>query len=103
MGSRLEKKIIRSQDFKSLVKSKSYVSWLLSAITLLTYFSFILLVAFFPEVLGHKISDESIITIGIPIGVSIILLAFASTGIYIFIANKKFDQIEKIILKKNNK
>ncbi len=101
MGSRLEKKIINNQDFKSLVKKKSYVSWLLSAITLLTYFSFILLVAFFPEVLGHKISDESIITIGIPIGVSIILLAFASTGIYVFIANKEFDQIERIILKKN--
>jgi uncharacterized membrane protein (DUF485 family) len=101
MGSRLEKKIINNQDFKSLVRKKSYVSWLLSAITLLTYFSFILLVAFFPEVLGHKISDESIITIGIPIGVSIILLAFASTGIYVFIANKEFDQIERIILKKN--
>ena len=101
MGSRLEKKIINNQDFKSLIRKKSYVSWLLSAITLLTYFSFILLVAFFPEVLGHKISDESIITIGIPIGVSIILLAFASTGIYIFIANKEFDQIERIILKKN--
>jgi len=101
MGSRLEKKIINNQDFKSLIRKKSYVSWLLSAITLLTYFSFILLVAFFPEVLGHKISDESIITIGIPIGVSIILLAFASTGIYVFIANKEFDQIERIILKKN--
>ena len=101
MGSRLEKKIINNQDFKSLVRKKSYVSWLLSAITLLTYFSFILLVAFFPEVLGHKISDESIITIGIPIGVSIILLAFASTGIYVFIANKEFEQTEKKILKKN--
>jgi uncharacterized membrane protein (DUF485 family) len=52
-------------------------------------------------VLGLRISDESIITIGIPIGVSIILLAFASTGIYVFIANRKFDQTEKIILKKN--
>jgi len=101
MGSRLEKKIINDQDFRSLIRKKSYVSWLLSAITLLTYFSFILLVAFFPEVLGHKISDESIITIGIPIGVSIILLAFASTGIYVFIANKEFDQIERVILKKN--
>ena len=101
MGSRLEKKIINSEDFKSLVKRKSFVSWLLSAITLLTYFSFILLVAFFPEVLGHKISDESIITIGIPIGISIIILAFASTGIYVFIANKEFEQTEKKILKKN--
>ena len=101
MSSRLEKKIINDKNFKSLVKKKSYISWLLSAITLSTYFSFILLVAFFPEVLGHKISDESIITIGIPIGVSIILLAFASTGIYVFIANKEFDQIERIILKKN--
>ena len=75
MSSRLEKKIINDKNFKSLVKRKSYISWLLSAITLLTYFSFILLVAFFPEVLGHKISDESIITIGIPIGISIIILA----------------------------
>ena len=101
MGSHLEKKIINSEDFKSLVKKKSFVSWLLSTVTLLTYFSFILLVAFFPEVLGSKISDESIITIGIPIGVSIILLAFVSTGIYVYIANREFDQTEKMLLKKN--
>ena len=101
MRSHLEKKIISSKEFKSLVKKKSFVSWILSAITLLTYFSFILLVAFFPEVLGLRISNESIITIGIPIGVSIILLAFASTGIYVFIANREFDQTEKRILKKN--
>ena len=101
MGSSLEKKIISSKDFKSLVKKRSFVSWFLSTVTLLTYFFFILLVAFFPEVLGLRISDESIITIGIPIGVSIILLAFASTGIYVFIANREFDQTEKIILKKN--
>ena len=101
MGSRLEKKIISSKDFKSLVKRKSFVSWLLLAVTLLTYFSFILVIAFFPEVLGIKISDESNITIGIPIGVSIILLAFVTTGIYVFIANKEFDQTEKKILKKN--
>ena len=101
MGSRLEKKIISNKDFKSLVKKRSFVSWILSTVTLLTYFSFILLVAFFPEVLGIKISDKSIITIGIPIGVSIILLAFASTGVYVFIANREFDQTEKIILKKN--
>ena len=101
MGSRLEKKIIRSKEFKSLIKRKSFVSWILSAVILLTYFSFILLIAFFPEVLGFRISDESIITIGIPIGVLIILLAFASTGVYVFIANREFDQTEKIILKKN--
>ena len=101
MGSRLEKKIINSKDFKSLVKRKSFVSWFLSTVTLLTYFSFILIVAFYPEILGLKISDESIITIGIPIGVSIILLAFVSTGTYVYIANREFDQKEKIILKKN--
>ena len=101
MKSSLKKKIFNSKKFKCLVKKKSFVSWILSAITLITYFSFILLIAFFPEVLGAKISDKSIITIGIPIGVSIILLAFASTGTYVFIANKQFDKIEKSILKKN--
>jgi uncharacterized membrane protein (DUF485 family) len=95
-----KKKIIKSKEFKSLVKKKSFVSWFLTSITLITYFSFILLIAFLPEMLGSKISDKSIITIGIPIGVSIILLAFLSTGIYVFIANKELDKIEKIILKK---
>ena len=47
------------------------------------------------------ISDESIISVGIPIAVSIILLAFASTGIYVFIANREFDQTEQRILRKN--
>ncbi len=101
MRSRLEKNIIKSEDFKSLIKRKSFISWLLSSVTLLTYFFFILLIAFFPEVLGLRISNESIITIGIPVGVSIILLAFISTGIYVFIANREFDQTEKRILKKN--
>jgi|TARA_B100001750_G_C15295946_1_gene489779 uncharacterized membrane protein (DUF485 family) len=101
MESRAEKNIINSREFKSLTKRKSFVSWILSAVTLLIYFSFILLIAFFPEVLGIRISDESIITVGIPIGVSIILLAFASTGIYVFIANREFDQTEQRILRKN--
>ena len=100
MTPRFEKKIINSKDFKHLVKKRSFVVWILSSITLLTYFSFILVVAFFPKFLGLKISDDSIITIGIPIGVSIILLAFALTGIYVILANKEFDQIEKKILKK---
>ena len=95
MRSNLKKKIINSNEFRSLVKKKSLVSWVLSTITLLTYFSFILLVAFFPEILGIKISKNSVITIGIPIGVSIIILAFISTGIYVLIANKEFDQKEK--------
>ena len=101
MESRAEKNIINSREFKSLTKRKSFVSWILSAVTLLIYFSFILLIAFFPEGLGIRISDESIITVGIPIGVSIILLAFASTGIYVFIANREFDQTEQRILRKN--
>ena len=100
MNSSLEKKIIKNKNFKYLVKKKSFISWFLSSITLLLYFSFILLIAFFPEILGIKISDKSIITIGIPIGVTIILLAFISTGFYVLIANKELDQIEKKILKK---
>ncbi len=101
MGLRSVKKIINNKDFKALVKKKSYVCWFLSLITLTTYFTFILFVAFFPKLLGLRISDETIITIGIPIGVSIILLAFLTTGAYVFIANRDFDKRERKILKKN--
>jgi uncharacterized membrane protein (DUF485 family) len=84
--------------FHQLVKQRSRLSWGLSSIVLFVYFSFIVIIAFAPDFLGRKIVDESVITLGIPIGIGIIMMAFVLTGIYVRKANKIFDQINQQII-----
>ena len=49
--------------------------------------------------LGAKLSPESSITWGIPLGVGLIVSAFVLTAIYVRRANGEFDELNKEILK----
>ncbi|AHK79342.1 MULTISPECIES: DUF485 domain-containing protein [Ectothiorhodospira] len=80
-------------NFQRLVKKRSRLAWSLSAIMLLVYYSFIMLVAFLPDVLAIRPFGDSIITLGVPMGVGIILFAFMLTGIYVYKANTEFDKL----------
>ena len=46
-----------------------------------------------PSQLSTPIFEDSVITIGIPIGVFVIIFAFILTGIYTFKANNEFDTL----------
>ncbi|MND01105.1 Inner membrane protein YjcH [compost metagenome] len=65
---------------------------------LTVYFTFILLIAFKPEWLGRVLFEGSVITLGIPVGISIILFAFLITGLYVRKANSEFDPLRKQII-----
>lgn len=82
-----------NENFHSLVRQKTRLSWTLTAIILIAYFGFILTIAFYPEILGRPISDGSVITWGLPVGIGIILLTFIITGIYVYRANTLFDSL----------
>ena len=64
---------------------------------LVVYFTFILTIAFNPSALGTPISSDSVTTIGIPIGIAIIIFAFILTGIYTKRANGEFDDLSNKI------
>ncbi|MCG5514517.1 MULTISPECIES: DUF485 domain-containing protein [unclassified Ectothiorhodospira] len=80
-------------NFQRLVKKRSRLAWILSFAMLIVYYSFILLVAFLPDVLAMQPFGDSIITLGVPMGVGIILFAFLLTGIYVYKANTEFDRL----------
>lgn len=84
--------ITADPDFHELVNKRSRLSLLLTALTLVLYFGFILLVAFAPSVLGQSLSG-GVTTLGIPLGVGIIVGAFVLTGIYVARANTEFDRL----------
>jgi len=89
----LADKIQDNPKFKDLVRRRSRFAWTMSIIVLTVYYSYILVIAFKPDVFATPIRDGSVISIGIPIGAGIILFAFIMTGIYTRRANNEFDEI----------
>jgi uncharacterized membrane protein (DUF485 family) len=97
MSADLYEQVKRDPRFAELTRVRAYWAWGLSAVILLMYFAFILVIAFAPAVLAKPIAAGSIITLGIPVGVLIILLAFLLTGIYVHQANTRFDALNQQI------
>ena len=93
MYSEIYKKIDADPVFHQLVKKRRAFALKLSAVMLGIYFAFILTIAYAPSVFGAALSEGSVTTVGIPVGVAVILSAFALTGIYVYKANREFDKI----------
>ncbi|EGV30781.1 protein of unknown function DUF485 [Thiorhodococcus drewsii AZ1] len=83
--------------YQELVCSRKCFAWNLTFIILAIYYGFIMVIAFVPSWLGTPIAAGATTTIGIPVGVAIILAAFALTGIYVARANGRFDALTKEI------
>lgn len=90
--------IFADPAFQAVQRRRSRFSWLLALIMLVTYFGFILVIAFKPALLAMPLGPNTVITWGIPIGVGIIVLGFVLTGLYVQRANGEFDStIEAIV------
>lgn len=87
-------------DFQKLVRSRTRFSLVLTALTLVIYLGFVLLVAFAPGWLGQSLSG-GVTTIGIPLGVGIIAAAFVLTGVYIARANTTYDALTQKLIERH--
>jgi uncharacterized membrane protein (DUF485 family) len=84
--------IAEDPRYRELVARRSRFGWTLTAIMLLVYFGFILLVAFDRAFLARPIAGGTT-TIGIPIGLGVILVGIVLTGVYVRRANRRYDPI----------
>lgn len=94
-------RIRKNPLFEELCTSRSRFAWVLSAIVLVIYFGFILLVAFAGSFLATPVAEGSSITIGLPIGVGVILSAIVLTAIYVWKANTTFDELTRKLLEES--
>jgi len=83
-------RIKRDPDFVALVRRRTRFAWGLSAAMVTIYFGFILVVAFAPSLLATPLGTGTL-TVGIPLGVGVIIAAFALMGLYVRRANTEFD------------
>jgi uncharacterized membrane protein (DUF485 family) len=83
--------------YQELVRRRSRYTWMLTGIMLVVFFGYILLIAFNKEFLAQPISPGSVTSLGIPIGIGVILIGIALTGVYVRRANSDFDPMTKSI------
>jgi uncharacterized membrane protein (DUF485 family) len=91
-------RISSNPKFQELVEQRGRLARLLTILMLAIYFGFVLLVAYAPGFLGTPIGS-GVTTIGVPIGVFVIVAAFVLTGIYVQRANTTFDRMNSEILR----
>ncbi|MBC7750710.1 MAG: DUF485 domain-containing protein [Candidatus Saccharibacteria bacterium] len=89
--------ITQNPKFRELVRKKSQLSWSLTFIMLFIYFGYIYLVSYHPAFLHQSLSGGAT-TIGIPLGISVIVSAFVLCGIYVWRANGEFDRLTKDVI-----
>ena len=87
----------KNPKYRQLVKERSALGRRLSAAMLVIYFGFILLVGYAPKFLATPLG-AGVMTIGIPIGLLVIVSAFVLTGIYVRRANAQYDPLIRQIV-----
>ncbi len=95
----LYRRLDEDPRFHALARQRSRLSWGLSAVVLLSYYGFILTLAFHPSVLAAPLPGETVVTVGVVVGLGVIALCVTLTGLYIWQANRKFDGQNELIVR----
>jgi uncharacterized membrane protein (DUF485 family) len=94
--------IQNNPKYIGLVEQRRSLGATLSVAMCVIYFGFILLVAFAPALLGTSLTG-GVTTIGILVGVLVILSAFLLTGFYVNRANGLYDTLTQQIIQETQK
>ena len=81
--------ILDDPEFQAFARRKNAVSFWFTLVTVVVYFGFIGLMAFGSDFMGRKIGEAT--TLGIPIGIGVILFSWILTGLYVRWANTTYD------------
>jgi uncharacterized membrane protein (DUF485 family) len=102
MQADLAQRIAAHPKYQELKAKRTSFGWVLTIAMLVVYYGFILLVAFKKDFLSTRLG-EGVMTMGMPIGLAVIVFTIVITAIYVRRANSEFDQlsddINKAVLK----
>jgi uncharacterized membrane protein (DUF485 family) len=91
-------RVTSNPTYQALKAKRSYFGWMLTAAMMIVYYGFILLVAFNKPLLATKVG-AGVITMGMPLGIGVILFTIIVTNIYVRRANSEFDDLTAQITK----
>ena len=92
-------RIEANPKYHELKRKRNGFGWMLTVLMLVVYYGYILLIAFDKEWLGTKLGAGMTTSIGIPLGVGVIVVTIILTNIYVRRANTRFDDMNAQIIK----
>ena len=90
-------KIKSHPKYAQLKSKRNSFGWLLTILMLVVYYGYIALIAFNKAFLAQP-WGTGVTTLGIPLGMGVIVFTIVITGIYVFRANGEYDTLTKEIL-----
>ena len=97
MSDPMVERIQRNPKYQQLKRTRSRYGWTLAILMLVVYYGYIGLIAFDKEFLA-KPMGAGVTTIGIPIGMAVIVFSIVITGLYVRRANGEFDVLNAQIV-----
>ena len=88
-NKKLENKVLENPTFHELYNRKKTISFTLTLFIIIIYIVYILIDAFDRKLLAIKVLGG--VTLGIYLGIGVIIIGWITTGIYVWWANKKYD------------
>jgi uncharacterized membrane protein (DUF485 family) len=103
MAADLYAKIRANPKYQQFISMRSTYSILMTVLGAIAYYGFILLVAYNKEFLAQKLGAGTVTSVGIPIGVGVIVFTIIITWIYVRRANSEFDDLNAEIIREASK
>ena len=97
MTDPMVERIQRNPKYQQLKSTRGRYGWTLTILMLIVYYGYIALIAFDKEFLAKPIG-AGVPTIGIPIGMAVIVFSIVITGLYVRRANSEFDALTREII-----
>ena len=95
-------RIEANPKYHELKRKRNGFGWMLTVLMLVVYYGYIALIAFNKPFLAQPIG-AGVTTLGIPIGMGVIIFTIVITGIYVRRANGEYDRLTAEILKEASK
>ena len=96
-------RVTANPKFLEFVAVRNRYSIIMTIVSSAAYYGFILLVAFNKEWLSTKMGPGMTTSIGVPIGVGVIVFTIILTWIYVRRANGEFDTTNEALIKEATK
>ena len=91
-------RITKNPKFHEFIAKRSAYSVIMTILGAIAYYGFILLVAFNKEWMATKLGAGMTTSIGVPLGVGVIVFTIILTWIYVRRANGEFDETNAAII-----
>ena len=97
MDEQMVRRIAALPVYQELRSRRTRLGWTLTALMLLVYFGFVLLVAFDKPLLSQRLG-AGVMTLGMPVGFGVIVFTVAITAYYVARANSAFDALSDAVV-----